>query len=128
MAESKRLYQKILKSHLGGKSVKLQFGVTDVTTDSMHVEIKPFKKWTYGVGNLLINDKTSPRSELRLYLYDNNTTDIEFVDMISSINSANIKVYLLEYKNGNVYILDTTTNQIEVIDEIPPLSALQRAK
>lgn len=63
-------YQRILETHLNGRHMKLDCGVTDITTDHLHAEIKEWKKWKEAVGQLLSYNVCEKRSYLRLYLFD----------------------------------------------------------
>jgi hypothetical protein len=62
-------YQNWLERRLGGSHMKLQSGVTDITTDTCHAEIKEWKSWKAGVGQLLAYNSELRRQEVALYLF-----------------------------------------------------------
>jgi hypothetical protein len=62
-------YQNWLEQRLGGSHMKLQSGVTDITTDTCHAEIKEWKSWKAGVGQLLAYNSELRRQEVALYLF-----------------------------------------------------------
>ena len=77
--QSEVFYQKILEVRYGGQHLSTDAGITDVTTDTMHIEIKEASKWLSGYRQLLAYDAASPRADLRLYLFDADLLSFKFV-------------------------------------------------
>lgn len=62
-------FQSVLEHHFGYGHKKLHVGVTDITTDKFHAEIKEWRKWKSAIGQLMMYNKDDPKDELRLYLF-----------------------------------------------------------
>jgi hypothetical protein len=63
-------YQNVLEHVLNGKHKVLPSGITDITTDNFHAEIKKWNKWKQALGQLLAYDTYDPRKELQVYLFN----------------------------------------------------------
>jgi hypothetical protein len=90
-------YQNWLERRLGGSHMKLQSGITDITTDTCHAEIKEWKSWKTGVGQLLAYSSELRRQEVALYLFGAPVAcDISV--MVNTFQRAGIThVYQLEH-------------------------------
>lgn len=80
--KSEKVYQKLLEKHLGGTHKTLDCGITDITTDDFHAEIKHWPDWKAGVGQLKVYNASDPRPSLRLYLFGkavNNKRDVGYI-------------------------------------------------
>lgn len=66
---SESYYQKILEKYLNGAHKKLPCGVTDVTNDRVHAEIKVWNNYKSGIGQLACYNKDDPRPELHIYFF-----------------------------------------------------------
>lgn len=62
-------YQVIVENWLGGSHETLSVGVTDVTTDTVHAEIKSWKEWKYALGQLTAYQDDCPKEQLHVYLF-----------------------------------------------------------
>ena len=47
-------YQKILERELNGKHMYLRTGITDITNDEFHAEIKRWSKWRQVVTQIML--------------------------------------------------------------------------
>ena len=64
------IFQKHLETILHGGHVDYGFfGISDITTDEFHAEIKSWKAWKNVIGQLTSYNHASPRGELRAYMY-----------------------------------------------------------
>jgi hypothetical protein len=68
---SEKYYKDLLRRHLypDARSVKLPGGVTDLTTDGAHVEVKRWELWKEALGQLLVYDDELPRATKAVYFY-----------------------------------------------------------
>lgn len=80
--KSKKLevfYQKLLEYITGGQHKKLKCGITDVTTDDSHCEIKEWRFWKDAIGQLTVYNVENPKPKLAVYLFgkysDSNKND-----------------------------------------------------
>ena len=62
-------YQNILENLLEGTHKKLDAGITDITTDTFHAEIKQWDCWKEAIGQLQSYNCWDPKEEMRLYLF-----------------------------------------------------------
>lgn len=64
-------YQRLLEKYCfpGASHLKIACGVTDITTDTLHAEIKRFEYWKDAIGQLSAYNIDLPRSELHVYLF-----------------------------------------------------------
>jgi hypothetical protein len=64
-------YQNILEKYLGGTHKDLSCGQTDITTDSLHAEIKRWNCWKEGLGQLLSYNSVDPKEKMMLLCFGN---------------------------------------------------------
>ena len=63
-------YQIALEQVLGGTHKKMGiYGVSDITTDELHAEIKNWKYWKNMLAQLLVYNEASFRKDLRAYVF-----------------------------------------------------------
>ena len=67
---SESVYQSALEQVLGGTHKRMGiYGVSDITTDQFHAEIKTWLNWRMMLAQLLIYNAASSRSQLRAYVF-----------------------------------------------------------
>jgi hypothetical protein len=81
--QNKAAYQMIVEEYLHGTHKKLTLGVTDVTNDRVHADIKRWHHFTKAVGHLMVYNDLDPKEELHIYLYGK--TDKKTADQIVEI-------------------------------------------
>lgn len=72
LSENKKnesFYQMIVEKYLGGTHKKLKCGITDVSTDAIHAEIKNYDRSDVCVGQLLRYNREDPKERLQVYLF-----------------------------------------------------------
>jgi hypothetical protein len=106
-------YQQFLEHHLGGSHCKLKCGETDVTTPTIHAEIKKGSAWKGAFGQLLCYNHESPRNDLRLYLFGKVTADSEYIAEL--LGKYNIRLFTLNYANDLMTITNVSENSIETV-------------
>jgi hypothetical protein len=62
-------YQVIVENWLGGTHSKNAAGITDVTNETVHAEIKGWKEWKYAMGQLLAYQTEDPKEHLYVCLF-----------------------------------------------------------
>lgn len=72
--KNERFYQLMLEQFLCGTHKTLSCGITDVTTDTCHAEIKEWKNWKEAVGQLTCYNAVDPKPELCVYLFGKYTS------------------------------------------------------
>lgn len=112
--KSELFYQLLLEKHLGGSHKALSCGITDVTTENSHSEIKEWKSWKEGVGQLHCYNKADPKENLNLYLFGSCSKKCK-KEAIDISLSFGFNVYEFVHENDKVKIIDLakdTTNYI----------------
>lgn len=98
-----RTYQDILERYYGQGHKTLQSGVTDITTDTFHGEIKAWNCWKEAIGQLRCYNSDDPKAELHVYLfgqYDKTKKDIAKQRLLEQ----GFKVYEIVDENNTVVI------------------------
>lgn len=104
-------YQRILEQHLEGSHATLRgFGITDITTNNRHAEIKNWAHWKQLVGQVLTYNFASPRPELQAYFFGDIPKNVEQV--VAVCQNYNIKVFHLQDREEYVDIMDPLTKTI----------------
>lgn len=62
-------YQRMVETYLKGTHLKLPSGITDVSTDRIHAEIKNVIHYKSALGQLYCYNRDSPRPVLQVYLF-----------------------------------------------------------
>lgn len=108
-------YQRILEKHLNGKHKKVDCGITDITTPTMHVEIKEWKKWKEAVGQLLSYNVCENKPYLRLYLFESYPSANKQI-ALNIFQKYNIQPYeFVEDNRCDMFIRDLVSNEEIII-------------
>lgn len=109
------VYQKALEAHLGGKHCRYRYGETDVTTDTMHAEIKSWRNWKSGLGQLLYYNFASPRKDLRLYLFGEKPTIYDVDEIQTFLDKYDVSLYCLSSNDESLQVFDVTSKTTKSI-------------
>lgn len=69
LERSERFYQDVVEEYLGGTHKRLKYGITDVTNDRVHAEIKNWNSCHSAMGQLEFYNALDPKEELHIYLF-----------------------------------------------------------
>ena len=100
-------YQHHLEQELNGKHLKNKHGITDVTTDDTHVEIKKWSDYKTALGQLLSYNNAVPKNNLSVYFFghypEEKKKEVSELFIKNSINvyQCSIKVEPLKLINEN---------------------------
>ena len=84
---SESIYQTALEQVLGGTHMRMGiYGISDITTDQFHAEIKTWPNWRTMLSQLLIYNMASFRIELRAYVFGERPKTYTDDDMKSVLN------------------------------------------
>jgi hypothetical protein len=97
-------YQPVVEKYLGGGHKNLRFGVTDVTTDDAHAEIKNWECMHEAVGQLLLYNFLDPKKELHIYLFGTNISFQKLQLMIRFYKSINFVVHTFSETDEGISI------------------------
>ena len=124
MSESK--YQNALEKILGGAHERMGvFGISDITTEEFHAEIKVWHNWREALSQLLVYNFASPRPDLRVYLFGQRPSSYCDHDMQSIINmfkKYGITMYHIEMQSdSHVCIQNIATSTVTEHTIEPPM-------
>ncbi len=93
---SESFYQALLEKHLQGQHLAIPgVGVTDVTTDSLHAEIKGWSDWKAGLGQLMAYNHGAPRKTLQMYFFGPRAKDSE--NVVRVLRDLGIEAFELNF-------------------------------
>ena len=124
-------YQMALEQVLGGTHMRMGiFGISDITTEEFHAEIKSWLNWRTVISQLLLYKKASFRNELRAYLFGKHPStysDDDIKEIINAFASFGISTYHVEIlTKQHVCIKNLST--MEVSNHIITASKCSRNK
>jgi hypothetical protein len=109
--KNEAFYQSILEDFLLGTHKKLSSGITDITTDTCHAEIKEWCCYKEGIGQLMAYNVCDPKEQLEMYMFGNYSNNCK--DAAANIISAcKIKLYEFINKEHGVDIVNYTDKTI----------------
>ena len=86
--------QSELHKKLGGKiEVKTPVGRIDLLTDDKLIEIKKYKNWLHGMGQLIGYSNFYPKKEKMLYLFNVGDGELSYVKKICKKHDVAVKVF-----------------------------------
>lgn len=111
--KSEFFYQILLQNYIGGKHKRLKCGITDITTDSIHAEIKEWTTWKQAIGQLLCYNADDPKEELHVYLFGKQPDAKKVENIFHKYELHNIMpfVFIDDMDNG-IIIADKYGNHI----------------
>lgn len=120
--KDEKFFHTVLEDCLDGSHKKLQVGVTDITTDTFHAEIKDWKDWQNAIGNLMSYNDEDPKEQLHIYLFGRCGDNIKEA-ACKTLGRLNIKPFecILVEDGVNVIDLKTKTSVLKykMIGEVP---------
>lgn len=109
--KSERFYQNIVEKFLGGTHKKVLCGVTDVTTDNIHAEIKNAKDYKTAIGQLVSYNSVDNKKQLQLYLFGPKC-DTYFDTAKVVCECVNIELYKFNIIHNTINIINGFTNDL----------------
>lgn len=85
-------YQHMVERYLNGTHLKLPSGITDVSTDQIHAEVKNTIDWKSALGQLYCYNHDSPRTRLHAYLFGKASKNA-LKTAYEKFSSMNIEMY-----------------------------------
>lgn len=107
--KNENFYQLLLENFLGGTHKKLKSGITDITTDYCHAEIKQWKSFKEAIGQLTCYNIQDPKPELHLYFFGKYSAKERTIELIKECNK--FKIFSCEDLDDGVRIIDCITNE-----------------
>ncbi len=108
-------YQDILEKYLKSSHCTLDCGITDITTNTCHAEIKNWKNWKTAVGQLLIYNASSKKDRLEVYFFGDTPLKEQKEMIIKYVKGLNIYAFEFIHKDNIVEILDSDNNCVHSV-------------
>jgi hypothetical protein len=106
--ECEAFYQKLLEKHLDGTHMHIETGITDVSNNILHAEIKHWKNYRLAVGQLLFYNAAEKRDILQVYFFgpcQNSDRDL----VKKYMKTFNIQAFEFVHYNNDVVIVNIHT-------------------
>ena len=108
--KSEEFYQILLEDFLNGTHKVLSCCITDISTETLHAEIKDWCNWKDAVGQILCYNSIDPKKDLHVYLFGAKRPDKGKRDIIYDVmKHNNISPFEL--------IHNTNTGSVDILDE-----------
>jgi hypothetical protein len=127
------VYQKAIEKLLGGAHMSIPIvGVSDVTNEHCHAEIKELRSWKGGIGQLLSYRAGAHRDHLKLYFYRKKNEGMPSEDMCKSIQKTcsdnGIEPYLLDYNEDHKLSVMNLKTMEQTVHEDIQLEPMEKVK
>lgn len=107
-------YQSILEKHFNATHKKLLIGVTDITTDDTHIEIKRWCNWRDAFAQLILYNSHDPKEKLHACFFGEYTQPSKDL-AIASLKQQNITCFELTQTPDAIYMTNLEDNAQEVV-------------
>lgn len=107
-------YQYILEQHFNATHKKLKIGITDITTDDTHIEIKRWSCWREAYAQLLLYNSHDPKEKLHACFFGDFAQCAKDL-AIESLRQQNIVCFELHQTQDLVYMLNIDDNTKEIV-------------
>lgn len=97
-------YQVIVENWLGGTYCTNAIGITDVTNDTIHAEVKGWKEWKYAMGQLMAYQTEDPKEHLYACMFGNYDNECK-KKAIKVLNERGISCYEFAERDGIVFVV-----------------------
>lgn len=108
-------YQLILQKQLNGGHKRVLLGVTDITTETFHAEIKNWDCYKESIGQLFAYNYSDPK-ECRVYLFGKSPKPDLKKDITGLFKAANIHPFEVKLSGQLLAITDLLTEATELVD------------
>ena len=109
--KNEAFYQIIVEKYLNGTHKRLESGITDVTNNDTHAEIKRWARYKEGLGQLLTYNRDDPKERLQMYFFGKSSAKLEAC-AISHCKDKNIEVFMFDMFPDRVNIVEYSTKNI----------------
>ena len=109
--KNEAFYQNMVEKYLNGTHMKLPCGITDVTTDKIHAEIKKWTSFKQAYGQLMCYNDDSPRDILQVYLFGTANKKL-MTTAYDKLTKFNIEVYTFISDGKTYQIIKYDTDEI----------------
>ena len=109
--KNENFYQNITEIYLKGTHKTLVCGITDITTEHCHAEIKKWEDYKYAVGQLITYNFFDPKEAKQLYLFGTISKKLKKV-VCELCEGLNIQLFTYIINNNIVQIQNVLTEEV----------------
>jgi len=109
--KNEAFYQLLLEQYLNGTHKTLSCGITDVTTEKCHAEVKEWKCWKEAVGQLTCYNLVDPKPELAMYMFGKYTDSCK-AHATEVAKGGGFRIFEFKEDTRKVYIEDCFTKEV----------------
>ena len=113
-------YQAVLEKRYSGAHMRLATGQTDITTDTMHIEIKRAHDWLEGLRQLLSYNMMMEKRDLRLYLFNYSDLSRARRNRLMSVARENkvtpVSIYILDQNGDEELLFDGAGKKMSALE------------
>jgi hypothetical protein len=109
--KNEKFYQLLLENYLGGTHKTLSCGITDITTDTCHAEIKEWSSWKEAIGQLTCYNVADPKETIEMYMFGRYTQKCKN-EAVKIATSCKINVYEFVETDDGISIISLENNEI----------------
>lgn len=104
-------YQNITEEYIKGTHKTLACGITDITTDTCHAEIKKWEDYKYGIGQLMSYNFFDPKETKKLFLFG--TAAKKLKNVVKDLcEGFNIEMYTYTINDNTIKIQNFINDEI----------------
>jgi hypothetical protein len=107
-------YQNILEKHFNATHKRLQIGITDITTDDTHIEIKRWCNWRQAFAQLILYNSHDPKEKLHACFFGEYTQPAKDL-AIAALKHQNIVCFELSQTHDVINMTNLEDNSQEVV-------------
>lgn len=116
--KNEAFFQHILEIiHNGASHKSLKCGITDITNDEMHAEIKEWNHWKEALGQLIAYNTEDPKQIKRVYFFGKYPKNMKS-KAVEIMNASGIEVYECEVIEREVRVRKYDCNEVTFRYEI----------
>lgn len=104
-------YQNITEEYLKGTHKTLACGITDITNDNCHAEIKKWEDYKYAIGQLMCYNVFDPKETKKLFLFGTAAKKLKKV-VQELCECFNIEIYTYIINDNVIQIQNFTNDEI----------------
>jgi uncharacterized C2H2 Zn-finger protein len=109
--KNEKFYQLLLEKYLGGTHKTLSCGITDITTDSCHAEIKEWISWKEAIGQLTCYNVADPKENLEMYMFGRYKQSCKD-EAIKIVTTCKINIYEFIEVDDGIEIISLINNEL----------------
>jgi uncharacterized protein VirK/YbjX len=112
--KNEEFYQNILEKHFNASHKVLETGITDITTDHAHIEIKRWNCWREAFAQLLLYNSSEKKENLIACFfgeYQQSAKDIA----VKSLQGQSIECYEFKHNVDNIELVNMDSKDCIVV-------------